>query len=89
MITYEKLVEARNIQAGIIQTIFDPKCIQSFKEKVLHDIGWKHNEYDIERCHGAMNYRLTLKHDDGREKDLYIDSNTVHSWLETIGFVKR
>lgn len=89
MITYEKLVEARNIQSGIIQIIFNPKYIQSFKEEVLHDVGWEHDEYDIERCHGAMVYRLTLKHDDGREKDLYIASDTVHSWLGTVGLVKE
>lgn len=54
-----------------------------FKEDVLggkRSVGWDSNEYTIERCHTANVYRLTLKHDDGRMKDLYVDSRDVYSW---------
>lgn len=56
---------------------------KSFKENVLGGercVGWGSDEYFVERCHAAEAYRVTLKHDDGREKDIYIESKDVYTW---------
>lgn len=70
-----------------IAIIFDYEG--DFKYKVLDRHGWKHDEYKIERCHSALHYRITLRHYDGREKELYINSFDVYSWLEDLGILER
>ncbi len=73
--------EAHQLVSATIEMVFDHEDL--FKEKVLGGlrcVGWNSGDYSIERCHAAMIYRITLKHDDGREKDLYIPSTDVYSW---------
>lgn len=80
MITAKQLQEAHSIiSQGVIQVIFENE--DSFKKEVLSQNGWDHSEYTIERVHCAEAYRLTLKHDDFREKDVYIPSGEVYSWF--------
>ena len=69
----------------MIGVIFDNEC--SFKTEVLTLNGWESTSYTIDRCHAALRYRLTLKHDDGREKDVYIDSNEVYGWIDSLGIL--
>lgn len=71
MITDYQLQQAHNLMRCVIQVIFQYK--DSFKKEVLGKHGWNHDEYEIERCHMAEAFRITLKHDDFREKDLYIN----------------
>ena len=52
---------------------------------VKRNVGWESDEYSIERCHMANCYRITLKHDDGREKDIYIEAADVYTW--SVGLV--
>lgn len=80
--TIQDIIEAHELVSATVRTIFDHEL--SFKREVLGRHGWNHEDYVIERCHAARNYRLTLKHDDGREKDLYIPSNDVLSWVESL-----
>lgn len=80
MITQQELQSAHNIISQcVIQTLFQHR--DSFKKEVLGKQGWCHDEYSIERVHCANAYRITLKHEDFREKDLYIDSYDVYKWL--------
>jgi hypothetical protein len=79
MINLQELEEMQSMLHRVIYIIFEHE--KSFKEEVLGKHGWKHDEYSIERCHAANNWRITLKHDDYREKDLYIPSNDVLTWV--------
>lgn len=77
----QELKDAHKLVSATIQMVFDHE--DKFKEDVLggkRSVGWESDEYNIERCHAANIYRLTLKHDDGRQKDLYIDSGDVYTW---------
>lgn len=64
---------------GVITGIFDYE--DDFKDKLLKQIGWNKDSYEIERCHLATNFRLTVVHDYGREKDVYIPSTEVYDWV--------
>lgn len=78
----QETINAHNIVSYIVQYIFDNE--DSFKEDILggkRAIGWESEDYKIERCHAAKRYRVTLKHDDGREKDIYVESDKVITWF--------
>ena len=80
MFTAESLQAAHDtLVYGVIRVIF--QFPNEFKYQVLKDIGWNNDYYTIERCHLANSFRVTLKHDDGREKDIYIPSTKVYSWV--------
>lgn len=80
MITRQELQQAHNIISQcVIRVIFDNG--DSFKREVLKDNGWYIDDYEIERVHCANAYRITLKHIDYREKDIYVPSNDVYSWF--------
>ena len=80
MFTPESLQSAHDtLVRGVIQVIFQHE--DSFKQKVLSSTGWKYEDYTLERCHLANNFRLTLRRKDGREKDMYIPSTEVYSWV--------
>lgn len=80
MFTPEMLQDAHNtLVCGVIQVIFQYEG--DFKKDVLSSSGWKPEHYTIERCHIANAFRVTLKRDDGREKDIYIQSSEVYSWV--------
>lgn len=64
---------------GVIRVIFQYE--DDFKQKVLKSNGWHHEDYKLERCHIANAFRVTLKRDDGREKDIYIPSSEVYAWV--------
>ncbi len=73
--------DAHQLISATIQMIDSHEDL--FKEEVLGGkrcVGWDSDEYSIERCHASIHYRITLKHSDGREKDLYIPSEGVYSW---------
>lgn len=78
---FQELKDAHQLVSATIQIIFDNEY--NFKEDILggkRSVGWGSDSYTIERCHAANMYRLTLKHDDGRMKDLYVDSRDVYTW---------
>lgn len=78
----QQTIDAHNIISYIVQYIFDNE--DAFKEDILggkQAVGWESEDYEIERCHVAKRYRVTLKHNDGREKDIYVESNDVISWF--------
>lgn len=80
MFTAESLQAAHDtLVKGVIQCIF--QFPNEFKSQLLESTGWKDDCYSIERCHIANSFRVTLKHDDGREKDIYIPSTKVYSWV--------
>ena len=79
MFTPKMLKDAHQTIKCVIQVVFEYEY--DFKHTVLADNGWNAGCYTIERCHAAQAWRFTLKHDDGREKDLYINSNDVYSWF--------
>lgn len=80
MFTPESLQLAHDtLVRGVIQAIFQYE--DEFKKKVLSSSGWKPEYYTIERCHIANAFRVTLKREDGREKDMYIPSTEVYSWV--------
>lgn len=80
MITQQELQQAHNIISQcVIRVIFDNE--DSFKREVLKDNGWYVDDYEIERVHCANAYRITLKHIDYREKDVYINAQTVYDWF--------
>ena len=80
--TLSQVIEAHKLVSATIGTIFSDEG--SFKQQVLalpvHT--WNINDYTIERCHTALRYRLTLKHNDGRERDIYIDASEVYDWVD-------
>lgn len=81
-ITLQQVKDAHNLVAATITTIFNnEKC---FIDEVLKGNGWSSDVCTIERCHAALRYRITLKHDDGREKDLYITLDSVYDWLNSL-----
>ncbi|AUR91541.1 hypothetical protein NVP1161O_099 [Vibrio phage 1.161.O._10N.261.48.C5] len=76
-----ELKDAHQLVSATIRMVFDHEKL--FKEDVLggkRNVGWESEGYSIERCHAANIYRLTLKHDDGREKDIYVDSSKIYGW---------
>ncbi|CAH9017024.1 conserved hypothetical protein [Vibrio phage 193E37-1] len=78
---FKELKDAHQLVTATIRMVFDNENL--FKEQVLGGkrcVGWNSDEYSIERCHAANIYRVTLKHEDGREKDLYIESSDVYTW---------
>lgn len=87
--TLKQVMEAHQLVSGTIQTIFDNEL--SFKKEVLrlpvHN--WKPEEYSIERCHVAKIFRVTLKHDDCRERELYIDQNEVFDWIDSLNILNE
>lgn len=79
MVTLQEIKQAHEIISQcVIRTIFDYES--TFKSTLLHRNGWEHNSYTLERVHCANSYRITLLHEDGRRKDIYLDSNDVYSW---------
>ena len=84
---YQEIKEAHQMVSGTIQMVFLHE--KSFKENVLSGkscVGWDSDEYSIERCHAANIYRITLRHDNGREKDIYLKSTEVCAW--SVSFIK-
>lgn len=80
MITKQQLKQAQDINRCVIEVIFQYE--KSFKATLLMGNGWLENSYSIERCHMSGSVvRLTLKHEDERQKDLYIPINEVYSWF--------
>ena len=82
MITLEMIQQTQQTTKCILEVVF--KYEKSFKADVLGGkrcVGWEDDEYSIEFCHAATNWRITLKHDDGREKDIFIPCGYVHSWF--------
>ena len=78
---FQELKDAHQMVKATIEMVFLHE--KSFKENVLGGklcVGWESDEYSIERCHMANCYRITLKHDDGREKDIYIEAKDVYTW---------
>ena len=78
---FNELKDTHQLVSATVQMVFDHE--DKFKEDVLggkRSVGWESDEYNIERCHAANSYRLTLKHEDGRQKDLYVDSGDVYTW---------
>ncbi|CAM0048442.1 hypothetical protein VPHK406_0097 [Vibrio phage K406] len=76
-----ELKDAHQLVSATVRMVFDHEKL--FKEDVLggkRSVGWESEDYSIERCHAANIYRLTLKHDDGREKDIYVASAEVYTW---------
>ena len=55
---------------------------------MLSSNGWTHEECTIVRCHAAKCFRITLQHDDQREKDLYVDNFNVYKWIDGLGIIK-
>lgn len=86
-ITLEQVMDAHHLVQAVISTIFDHE--EDFKSNVLGRHGWGHEDYEIGRCHAALRYRITLKHYDGREKDLYIENSVVYSWLNDLGILEE
>lgn len=87
--TLKQVIEAHQLVSGTIQTIFDNEL--SFKKEVLKlsSQNWKPEEYSIERCHVAKIFRTTLKHDNGRERELYIDQNEVFDWIDSLNILRE
>jgi hypothetical protein len=81
--TLQQVIEAHRLVSATVTTIFQNE--EDFKWFALAGNGWDSEEYTIERCHAALRYRLTLKHYDGREKDVYIESDAVYSWMKGLG----
>lgn len=80
MFTLKSLQEAHDtLVYGVIRVIHQYE--NSFKENFTGHNGWHHEHYKIERCHLSSSFRLTLKHLDGREKDIYIPSEDVYKWV--------
>lgn len=80
MFTPESLQAAHGtLVDGVIRAIFQYE--EDFKQKVLKSNGWYHEDYELERCHLANSFRFTLKHFDGRERDMYIPSTDVYKWV--------
>lgn len=82
MFTPEMLQQAHETTKAVLQVIFQYE--DDFKKRVLQRCGWRHDSFEIERCHAAQNFRLTLKRDDGRERDIYIPSQDVYDWFLTL-----
>ena len=85
-ITMKQLVEAQHIVEGTVSTVFAHE--KDFIKKVLRNNGWTHEECNIIRCHAANCFRITLQHDDQREKDLYVDNFDVYNWIKGLGIIK-
>lgn len=85
-VTMEQIIEAQHVMTGVISLIFQYE--KDFINLVLDHNGWSKDECHIERCHAAMRFRITLQHDDGREKDFYIESGDVYSWIDSLGIIK-
>lgn len=79
MFTPEMLQQTHQTMKCVLQVIFEYE--EDFKRQVLKGCGWEYDSYEIERCHMAEAFRITLKHDDFREKDLYINCNVVYDWF--------
>lgn len=80
MLTPEMLQEAHDtLIYGVLRVVFQYE--DDFKLSLLAYSGWKGDSYKLERCHIAQSFRVTLKHDDGREKDIYIPSSKVYDWV--------
>ncbi|AGG57867.1 hypothetical protein VPBG_00095 [Vibrio phage helene 12B3] len=77
------LKDAHQLVSATVRMVFDHEKL--FKEGVLggkRSVGWESEDYSIERCHAANIYRLTLKHDDGCEKDIYVNSSEILDWVQ-------
>ncbi|MCP3683616.1 MAG: hypothetical protein GY861_13095 [bacterium] len=86
MITPTEFKQSQTVVRCILEVVFHPQYELDFKTKVLAHNGWKHEEYQIERMHmSGYNFRLSLKHNDGREKELYIHGDDVYSWYRDLG----
>lgn len=85
-ITMEQIVEAQHIMSEVISLIFQYE--KDFINLVLYRNGWNKDECHIERCHAAALFRITLQHDDMREKDIYIEAYDVHNWVDSLGIIK-
>lgn len=82
LFSLQQVKEAHDLVSATITTIYNNE--KSFIDTCLKGNGWSSDVCTINRCHAALRYRITLKHDDGREKDLYIDTNTVYDWLDRL-----
>lgn len=80
--TPEQVVHAHELVTATITTIFNEE--ESFIDHCLKDNGWSSEVCTIERCHAALRYRITLLHEDGRQKDLYIECSKVYDWLDSL-----
>jgi len=80
--TLEQIAHAHELVTATITTIFNNE--KSFIDHCLKDNGWSSEVCTIERCHAALRYRITLLHDDGRQKELYIECSKVYDWLDSL-----
>jgi hypothetical protein len=82
MFTPEILQESQDVLRNVLYIIFEYEG--RFKDEVLGGkrcVGWDSEEYEVDKCHAATNYRVTLSHIDGRKKDIFINSIDIHSWI--------
>lgn len=83
IITPEQFTQAQETVKILIETIFHFEYEKDFLNKFC-----KVNPefHEIERVHmsGSV-FRVTIKREDGREQDLYINSYDVYSWYTDIG----
>jgi hypothetical protein len=82
-----ELNNAQNVVSGVISTIFLNE--DYFKKTILSehldelnvDGCWSSDFYSIDECHAARSYRFLLKNYEGKELELYIDSNHIFDFI--------
>ena len=85
-ITMERIVESQHLMSEVISLIYQYE--KDFINLVLDRNGWSKDECHIEHCHAAGRFRITLQHDDMREKDIYVEAYDIHKWIDSLGIIK-
>lgn len=86
MITPEEFKQAQITTRRILEVIFNVNYEKDFRSKVLKGNGWHSDSFEVERAHmsGSV-FRLLLKHEDLREKEVYVCSEEVYNWYYELG----
>lgn len=77
-VSREQLQDSFDIIQNVIVGVYQFE--DEFKEKLLHNIGWSEDVFDIQRLHIATQTRITVRNTDWQEKDVYLDTQKVLDW---------